>query len=479
MKKEQSGRNGRFLGKPWHKWALLAVCLCLVLAAALVLPPALRKETEAERLQLGEKERAYALAAAVYPERTAYPDPAEYDNGREEAYQEKWEIWWEEQRARRERTVENRQDLLPFFTRSASQFLAETEGENRVYSPLNLYMALAMLAEVTDGESRQQILDVLGAGDLEALRRQAESLWNMHYRADGLTTCVLANSLWLDEDIPYTQATMDRLAQYYYASAFQGEMGAEDYNQALREWINRQTGGLLAEQAEGLQLPEDTLLALASTIYFKAGWDAEFSEGNTEEDTFYSPQGEILCDFMRQSDTAMYYWGDRFSAVGKSFEENGGCLWFVLPDEGTSPEELLADGQALDFLLAGNQWKNQTRRIVHLSVPKFDVSSDLDLIPGLKELGIRDVFDGTVSDFSPITEDPAAGGAELSQAQHAARVSIDEEGCQAAAYTVLMLAGGAMPPEEEVDFVLDRPFLFGITGEDGLPLFIGIVNQPA
>ena len=33
-------------------------------------------------------------------------------------------------------------------------------------------------------------------------------------------------------------------------------------------------------------------------------------------------------------------------------------------------------------------------------------------------------------------------------------------------------------PEEEVDFVLDRPFLFAITGVDRLPLFVGVVNQP-
>jgi len=30
-----------------------------------------------------------------------------------------------------------------------------------------------------------------------------------------------------------------------------------------------------------------------------------------------------------------------------------------------------------------------------------------------------------------------------------------------------------------VDFVLDRPFLFCITGDSGLPLFVGIVNCPA
>jgi len=65
----------------------------------------------------------------------------------------------------------------------------------------------------------------------------------------------------------------------------------------------------------------------------------------------------------------------------------------------------------------------------------------------------------------------------LSQAKHAARVSIDEEGCTAAAFTVMEASGSGMP-EDEVDFVIDRPFLFAITNDAGFPLFIGIVNQP-
>ena len=32
--------------------------------------------------------------------------------------------------------------------------------------------------------------------------------------------------------------------------------------------------------------------------------------------------------------------------------------------------------------------------------------------------------------------------------------------------------------EQEIDFILDRPFLFAITSQDGLPLFVGVVNQP-
>ena len=43
---------------------------------------------------------------------------------------------------------------------------------------------------------------------------------------------------------------------------------------------------------------------------------------------------------------------------------------------------------------------------------------------------------------------------------------------------VIGVSGGSMPPDETVDFTLDRPFLFVITGRDGMPLFVGIVNNP-
>ena len=95
----------------------------------------------------------------------------------------------------------------------------------------------------------------------------------------------------------------------------------------------------------------------------------------------------------------------------------------------------------------------------------------------LAQLGITDVMDGGKSDFTPLTT--ADSALELTQAKHAARVKIDEDGCEAAAYTVLAPEATAMMgPEDEIDFTLDKPFVFAITGIDGLPLFVGLVNQP-
>ena len=65
----------------------------------------------------------------------------------------------------------------------------------------------------------------------------------------------------------------------------------------------------------------------------------------------------------------------------------------------------------------------------------------------------------------------------LTGANQSVRVQIDEEGVKAATYIEFPGAGSAEPPEEIIDFVLDRPFLFVITKES-VPLFAGCVNQP-
>ena len=62
--------------------------------------------------------------------------------------------------------------------------------------------------------------------------------------------------------------------------------------------------------------------------------------------------------------------------------------------------------------------------------------------------------------------------------EQATRVTVDEDGVAAAGYVVVMKPGSPMPPTEEVDFVLDRPFLFTITNSANIPLFAGVVNNP-
>jgi len=328
---------------------------------------------------------------------------------------------------------------------------------------------------VDDGpwKPEQELLD---ADNLDSLRTQANQIWRAHYCQDGASSCVLANSLWLDTNLPFHEDAVNRLAHDYFASVFQCDLGTDSANQQLRQWLNEQTNGLLTEHADNLSMDPQTALALASTIYYRAKWTSEFSPERNTEDIFYAHSGDHPATFMHTQLTyGPYYWGDDFGAVSLRLED-GSKMWLILPDEGKTPAEVLASEQATRLVL-GN-WREtsaQKSLRVNLSLPKFDVASSAGLNEALKELGVSSVFDHLNADFSPIT---SAENLWLDRVDHAARVKIDEEGVEAAAYTVMMAAGAAMPPEDEMDFILDRPFLFFITSQDDLPLFAGIVNEP-
>ena len=419
------------------------------------------------------------LAAPVAVSMPQYPNEAKYtaSNGNfdSEKYDEDWDAWWE---SYQEKTADmtDPATLTHWFTTSIPALMQNAGKENRVCSPLNIYMALSMLAAVTGGETRQQILDALGAESLDALQKQAAQLWAENSWDDGLVTSTLANSIWLRDGYNYNSETLQKLGEDFYASAFSGEMGSDAYNNILRDWINEHTGNLLTEQAGKLELNADTVLALVSTLYYSASWHDKFSSAATTQDVFHAPNGDVSTDFLHSSDSNMVYYGDGFSAIGLSLE-NSGRMWLLKPDEGVDAAELLQNEDTLGFLLANGEWSQTQRAIVNLSLPKFDVSSDLDILDTLAQLGMTDVLNGIKSDFTPLTA--ANDSLALTQAKHAARVKIDEDGCEAAAYTILGAEATAMMgPEDEIDFTLDNPFVFAITGIDGLPLFVGLVNQP-
>ena len=454
--------------------------LAIVLAAACAVSMAACAAKTGGDITLPEASMSDGQLAAP-PEVTSVPYPKDTDfvkdgkvdySGYDKACGD-----WQAARQEKLQTMVDPADVAHWFTSSIPVLLQGAGDENRVCSPLNVYMALAMLAAVTDGQTQGQILDALGAESLELLQKQTAQLWTENSWDDGLVTSTLANSIWLRDGYSYNDETLKKLGEDYYASAFSGEMGSDAYNNMLRDWLNAHTGNLLTEQANGLKLDPNTVIALVSTIYYRAPWSDSFYDGATTQDVFHAPDSDVTAEFLHSSEYNTVYYGDGFSALGLSLQ-NSGRMWLLKPDEGTDAAALLQNEDALGFLLANGEWSQTQSATVNLSLPKFDVSSDLDLLDALAQLGMTDVLDGMKADFTPLTT-ANEDGIALTQAKHAARVKIDEDGCEAAAYTVLAPTETAiMLPEEEIDFTLDEPFVFAITGIDGLPLFVGLVNQP-
>ena len=412
-----------------------------------------------EPLELSIPNTPYLLSSPVHPKMAGYGTDKYYASTRSIHH-----------------TKQGYADSLDeYFDRILRTALTSTE-DNQVLSPVNIYLALAMLAETAQGNSRQQILDLMGQSSITALREQAEQVWRANYWNDGLSTSILATSLWLSEGLSYKESVVDTLAKDYYASVFRGEMGSAQLNAAFQDWLDTCTGKLLSDYAKEATLNADTVMALATAIYYQVEWqDGFFKELNTQ-DIFHTPSGEKTVTYMNDRTLTTYYWGEGYSAVALPLK-NDDKMWLILPDEGKTPADLLSEGVAIQELFEGNAQRKNL--FVNLSMPKFDISAKYSLKSALQSLGITDVFDPMDADFSGLIN-RSNTPPFVSDVEHAARVAVDEEGVTAAAYTLIYIAGAAAPDpnQKEVDFVLDRPFLFAIESQGGLPLFAGIVNNP-
>ena len=205
----------------------------------------------------------YTVVEAAYPVFPKEPVYGDYidDNGEGD-----WDAYFAAQEAYREELRqmgkgENVDDgaVLDFAGRTAAEIFAGQE--NTVYSPISLYVALGMLTELTDGETKRQVMALLDAADTETLRQQINRLWISVYQ-DGDAVCRLANAAFAREDADVKQAAVDALAEWYFASSYRVPMGTEEADAAIASWLNQQTGGLLSEETGNIRTEEENLLRL-------------------------------------------------------------------------------------------------------------------------------------------------------------------------------------------------------------------------
>ena len=327
---EKAGKYQRSRRAAWKKWMATAACAAIIGGAVLgVTTWRNGREGSAVRYPSG-----VTTVLAAYPASVARTMDAQKFM-ESDAH---WD-WWDSYRELTAKSAELQTGMDAYYQNLIEQMLV-SENENTVCSPINLYIAFAMLAETSDGNTRQQILDMLGAQDMDTLRENVSSLWESNYADTPALKSVLANSLWLDGEETYNDKTLQRLADQYYASTFRGTPGSKEMDQALQTWTDNNTGGLLKEYTKDMAIAPDTVFELVSTIYYKAMWRENFWEVNTEKETFHGTAGDTDVDMMKKTERMDVYQGEQFTAIGLSLQDSG-SMYFLLPDENADVSELV------------------------------------------------------------------------------------------------------------------------------------------
>ena len=115
------------------------------------------------------------------------------------------------------------------YTEKMNALLLGEKEETILYAPSNTYMALATLAEVGDEPTRAELLHALSVPDIETNRTNIRDMAAIQHYDDRTLKILTANSLWLDDAIPYDERCTRLVAQEYAADVYRGKMGSETY----------------------------------------------------------------------------------------------------------------------------------------------------------------------------------------------------------------------------------------------------------
>ena len=349
-------------------------------------------------------------------------------------------------------------------------------GGNVFLSPLSIRTAFSVLYEGAGGRTASQMADALRI-DADAdvrrgeVRRIADSLAN---RSDS-SEIALANALWIDDGFSLYDSYLEAARGAYGAGVdtvdFADKAGASG---RINEWASGSTNGLIKELIGEGDVNRLTVMVITNAIYFRGEWALPFPTHATQEGRFTREDGSAArADFMTVRGHFGHVAYDGYQVVRIPYKGDRLSMLVVLPDDarglGSATDGLSAD--ALASWLGGME-----ERDLEVTIPKFAIDDRHDLAQAMKSMGVVDAFDGHAADLQDIGFHKAGGNLYVGSAAHAAHISVDEVGTEAAAATGIVVNRISSPPS----FVADRPFIFLVHDSGtGAILFMGSVADPS
>ena len=369
-----------------------------------------------------------------------------------------------------------------FASKFAYEAYSAYEGEgNFAVSPVSVYMALALAAESSNGNTRAELLNALGV-TREALLNDLGKLYASLMREYTGGMSEVTNSVWLDAAVDFDQNTLNTLANKYYCYSYSADFKGdnEKANIAIKNFVKERTRKLIDTD---FNFDTSTAFVLLNTLYLKDVWNTlgKDLEVTGEKYSFDTGSGTVNKNFLRG-----YYSGGRAyeSEVYRSFYSataNGYKLKFIVPKDGHSlaeaftAENIAEAGSNKDY--NGVDDVNKVRYYTRCVFPEFGGGYDANVANVLKTgFGIRDLFDASACDLGALVK---GDGIYCSELRHVTELNVDRKGIEGAAVTVVPGDMSADPGEyKEVyeDFVVDRAFGFVILDPYGTTLFAGTVR---
>ncbi len=368
------------------------------------------------------------------------------------------------------------QDLLKanriFAFKLFTNIVNKNGDKNLMISPISVNIALNLLYNGADGESKKQMAEVLGIENfsLSDINLSSQELLNFLESQSDLELSI-ANSLWLKEGFSFESQFLKNNQKYFQAQIRELDFNNPDSKNIINDWVNNETRGKIPTIIDSIS-PENVLF-LINAIYFKGNWTQEFDPNLTKSQPFYVNKNDLVnVQFMSQTDVKMYYENDAFQAIKLSYGKDANLSMYIfLPKENSNLSNLINNLTVENW----QQWQNNFKQEEGLiSLPKFKLEYEINLNETLQTLGMTDIFQDSAN-FQNMT----TSSVTVDEVKHKTFIEVNEKGTEAAATTSIGVRVTSVLINQPFKMIVNRPFLYAIEdNQTKTILFIGQVIKP-
>lgn len=353
---------------------------------------------------------------------------------------------------------------------------AEADEDGNIFvSPASLFMALSMLQNGAEGETKEEIIQAMQAAgaDSETLNRANASYMNRVLDDLEEVELRIANSLWLSDQYTLQDDFRNLASDYYLATADEIDIENPKSADRINDWVKQSTNGKIKEMVASPLRP-DLVMYLMNAIYFKAAWVHPFDENATADSIFHLADGNTAnVPMMKLAADVPYMENEQFQAVSLPYGQGDVVMDIYVPKEGYDADSIISSRTAEER----TSWRDAFEKSQGiLYMPKFKLEYEVSLNDLLASIGMKKAFSSS-AELSKLVEEGSS--LQVSEVLQKTYIGVDEKGTEAAAVTSIGVTESAALGKA-FEMRADKPFFFVIrdTAAD-IILFSGKIMKPS
>lgn len=323
-----------------------------------------------------------------------------------------------------------------------------SEDENIVFSPLSAACNLSLIANASDGQTREQIVNALGFNDIEILNVFNEKLLSGIGRLDSKKIKMsLANAIWLNkkQNVSLNDAVLNVALKDYKSKVTTTVFNANTYK-SINKWASDKTNGLIPDFYKEGELSSLDYAVVLNALYFKGEFTSKFDKGKTAEAEFIDADGvKSRVNFMNDTRAVPYLNNESAKAISLDFGNGAFEMILALPNNNATLTQAAK---------AAMQLKSLSQQKIVISIPKLCIAQEFFLDNVYKSLDIdaeNAILSGIMVDNKPLK-------CSKIHTKQKTVFAIDETGAEGASVTGTDMIG-ASGDYKIPEFIANRPFV--------------------